>query len=186
MTTRFKTTHILPALVTASLAVSLTAMPAAAQVGIGVPDAGIGIGGRSGSTAPSSRYAMPPGGMMVRSALAGVNTDAASIEDLAEVTEGIGRNLDECESTGRRLELELSAGRDNRAVHPDWIRRYQDCLQQTEDDVGDMKDILESRSSSADADKLAGLKADLEEVENDLDDAFDDQRRLVSEYNFGG
>jgi hypothetical protein len=162
----------------------LMASPAIAQVQLGTPGVGVGVGspdvGRS--SAPASRYAMPPTRMTPPSALSGVNLEKASLDDLGEVIDGMENALSECQSTARRLNMELSSRRNQDAVHPDWIKSYQDCLQQQDKDISKVRETLQTHDG--DGQRIADLSDEIEDLEDELDEAFSTQRRLVSEYNF--
>lgn len=165
-------------------AAALVSAPAMAQVQIGTPSVGIGAGPSElgSSSAPSSRYAMPPARMTPPSALDGVDLDSATLEGLEEIVDDIEVALSDCQSTARRLNMELSTNRGQEAVHPDWIRSYQDCLQQQEEDIAKVKDVVESHSG--DTERVQTLSESIDDLEDELDDAFSTQQRLVSEYNF--
>lgn len=171
----------------------LVSSPATTQVQLGTPEAGVGVGVGVGSpdigrsSAPSSRYALPPARMSPTSALSGVDLEQASLDQLDEVVDDIEDALEDCQSTARRLNMELSSNRSQDAVHPDWIKSYQDCLQQQDKDIAKVKEALRTHDSydkRGDAKRVEALFDEIDDLEDDLADAFGTQRSLVSEYNF--
>lgn len=166
-------------LLTTLCATTLLSPVAVAQVQLGTPGVGVGVGA---SSTPSSRYAMSPARMTPPSALKGVDLDSATVDDLSEIVEDIENALSDCQSMARRLNMELSTNRGQNAVHPDWIKSYQDCLQQQENDIAEVKDVVQNHNGNADS--IRAISELIEDLEDDLDDAFSTQRRLVSEYNF--
>lgn len=166
------------------------ATSASAQVGL--PNVGVGVGAGGGPagvsrSSPASRYTLPPTGPAMRSSLAGKDLDNASPSELADIVDAIATDLSDCSSIGRRISMEISTS-GAQAVHPDWIGRYQDCLQQREKDLLDVRETVSAQQPEGEGEDTAlldNVKADLDELDEELRDAFNEQERLVSDYNFG-
>ena len=106
------------------------------------------------------KYFERPPTVLATSAIRGADFDTASPEALAATIGFVEEALGRCTSLRRELQSLFRRNGPNAMVHPDWFRKYDNCVAQAEHDADAVENVVNRREDAADGprDALRSLR----------------------------